>query len=236
MISMSNHRETNMESLLIEKSTLWTMNATPGKRVYGEKTRRFSSKEFRKWDPYRSKIAAGMLRTQHDPRNLLPNNGSQVLYLGAGHGTTISHIHDIVCGESNKFGGRIVGIDISPRCIRDLLGLAKVRPGFIPVLADARKSTWEHAVHGQVDWLFQDVSQTGQLDIFLDVTSKHLKLSGRALFSFKMASERWSDEAKTTQIETMEKRIASSGFDCNEILDLQGYEDEHFLFVISKNM
>jgi len=34
----------------------------------------------------------------------------------------------------------------------------------------------------------------------------------------------------------MEKRIASSGFDCNEILDLQGYEDEHFLFVISKNM
>jgi len=233
---MSNHRELNLESLLIEKSTLWTMNATPGKRVYGEKTRRFSSKEFRKWDPYRSKIAAGMLRTQHDPRDLLPHHGSQVLYLGAGHGTTISHIHDIVCGEENKFGGRIVGIDISPRCIRDLLGLAKARPGFIPVLADARKRTWEHTIHGQVDWLFQDVSQTGQLDIFLDVSTKHLKPSGRALFSFKMASERWSDEAKTTQIETMEKRIASSGFDCNEILDLQGYEDEHFLFVISKNM
>ena len=233
---MSHHRETNMECLLIEKSTLWTMNATPGKRVYGEKIRRFSSKEFRKWDPYRSKIAAGMLRTQHDPRDLLPHHGSQVLYLGAGHGTTISHIHDIVCGEENKFGGRIVGIDISPRCIRDLLGLAKARPGFIPVLADARKRTWEHTIHGQVDWLFQDVSQTGQLDIFLDVSTKHLKPSGRALFSFKMASERWSDEAKTTQIETMEKRIASSGFDCNEILDLQGYEDEHFLFVISKNM
>jgi len=233
---MSNHRETNKESFFIEKSTIWTMNATPGKRVYGEKTRRFSSQEFRKWDPYRSKIAAGMLRTQHDPQNLLPPRGSQVLYLGAGHGTTISHIHDIVCGEANKFGGRIIGIDISPRCIRDLLGLAKVRPGFIPVLADARKSTWEHTINGQVDWLFQDVSQTGQLDIFLDVTSKHLKPSGRALFSFKMASERWSDEAKTTQIEAMEKRIASSGFDCNEILDLQGYEDEHFLFVISKNM
>jgi len=231
---MSNHRELNLESLLIEKSTLWTMNATPGKRVYGEKIRRFSSKEFRKWDPYRSKIAAGMLRTQHDPRDLLPHHGSQVLYLGAGHGTTISHIHDIVCGEENKFGGRIVGIDISPRCIRDLLGLAKARPGFIPVLADARKRTWEHTIHGQVDWLFQDVSQTGQLDIFLDVSTKHLKPSGRALFSFKMASERWSDEAKAVQIEAMEQRIASSGFDCNEILDLQGFEDEHFLFVISK--
>lgn len=231
---MSNHRETNKECLLIEKSTIWTMNATPGKRVYGEKTRRFSSQEFRKWDPYRSKIAAGMLRTQNDPQNLLPPHGAQVLYLGAGHGTTISHIHDIVCGEANKFGGRIIGIDISPRCIRDLLGLAKVRPGFIPVLADARKSTWEHTINGQVDWLFQDVSQTGQLDIFLHVTSKHLKPSGRALFSFKMASERWSDEAKTTQIEAMEKRIASSGFDCDEILDLQGFEDEHFLFVISK--
>lgn len=231
---MANHRETNMDCLLIEKSTLWTMNATPGKRVYGEKTRRISSREFRKWDPYRSKIAAGMLRTQHDPRNLLPQPGSQVLYLGAGHGTTISHIHDIVCGEGNKFGGRIIGIDISPRCIRDLLGLAKVRPGFIPVLADARKSTWEHTIHSQVDWLFQDVSQTGQLDIFLDVSSKHLKPSGRALFSFKMASERWSDEAKTVQIEAMEQRITSSGFDCTEILDLQGFEDEHFLFVISK--
>jgi len=175
-----------------------------------------------------------MLRAQHGPRDLLPHHGSQVLYLGAGHGTTISHIHDIVCGEENKFGGRIVGIDISPRCIRDLLGLAKARPGFIPVLADARKRTWEHTIHGQVDWLFQDVSQTGQLDIFLDVSTKHLKPSGRALFSFKMASERWSDEAKAVQIEAMEKRIASSGFDCNEILDLQGFEDEHFLFVMSK--
>jgi fibrillarin-like rRNA methylase len=231
---MSNHHKKNMDSLVIEKSTIWTANATPGKRVYGEKTRRFSSIEFRKWDPYRSKIAAGMLRTQHDPRSLLPHPGSQVLYLGAGHGTTISHIHDIVCGQENKNGGRIVGIDISPRCIRDLLGLAKSRPGFIPVLADARKSTWEHTIHAQVDWLFQDVSQTGQLDIFLDVSSKHLKPSGRALFSFKMASERWSDEAKTTQIDGMEQRIASSGFECNEILNLQGFEDEHFLFVISK--
>ena len=235
MMFMTNNHEGASKRILMEKSSIWTQNATPGKRVYGEQLKRISGQEFRKWDPYRSKIAAGLLRTKQKPEQLLPQPGSSVLYLGAGHGTTISHVHDIVCGPKNQSKGRVLGVDISPRCIRDLLFLAEKRPGFIPILADARKNDWQNAMHHRVDWLFQDVSQTGQLDIFLDTCGNHLKPEGKALFSFKMASERWTNEAITHQIESMKLRIEHEGFVCKEVLNLHGFEDEHFLFVIRSN-
>lgn len=235
MMCMSNNHQQMSKRFLMEKSSIWTLNATPGKRVYGEQLKRFYSQEYRRWDPYRSKIAAALLRTKQEPENLLPKPGSHVLYLGAGHGTTISHVHDLVCGSKNQSKGRIVGVDISPRCIRDLLLLSEKRPGFIPILADARKNDWQNAMLHRVDWLFQDVSQTGQLDIFLETCANHLKPDAKALFSFKMASERWTDEAITNQLESMKARIEHANFVCEEVLDLQGYEDEHFLFVIRNN-
>ena len=61
-----------------------------------------------------------------------------MLYLGAGHGTSISHLYDHLC-TYNLHGGRIVVIDLASRCLRDLTHLAKTRPGLVPVLGDARK-------------------------------------------------------------------------------------------------
>ncbi|MEC7504097.1 MAG: fibrillarin-like rRNA/tRNA 2'-O-methyltransferase, partial [Candidatus Thermoplasmatota archaeon] len=92
----------------LDRRALWTRNAVPGSAVYGESLRNFSGKEHRRWDPNRSKLGAGMLRTQHDPARLLPEQGSTVLYLGAGHGTSVSHLYDHLCGAANRFGGRLV--------------------------------------------------------------------------------------------------------------------------------
>jgi len=40
----------------------WTQNLVPGQKVYGEKLESFQGKEFRHWNPFKSKCAA-------DPEN-----------------------------------------------------------------------------------------------------------------------------------------------------------------------
>ena len=110
----------------------WTWSANPGEAVYGETLRKAKHGEWRRWDPRRSKVASGLLRTSGAPERLLPSAGDHVLYLGAGHGTTVSHIHDVVCHGGAP--GRVVAVDLSPRCLRDLTRLSHARPGLVPVL------------------------------------------------------------------------------------------------------
>ena len=90
------------EGVKLDGKSLWTLNANPGKSVYGEQLRRQSGDEWRRWDPRRSKLSAALLRTKQEPASLLPEVGSEILYLGAGHGTTISHLHDHLCGQDNR--------------------------------------------------------------------------------------------------------------------------------------
>ena len=82
----------------LEGRALWSENADVGVAVYGESLRNFGGTEYRRWDPSRSKLGAGIMRTKRDKSLLLPEEGSTVLYLGAGHGTSISHLHDHLCG------------------------------------------------------------------------------------------------------------------------------------------
>lgn len=81
---------------------LVTKNLVPGESVYGEK--RISvdvggdgvdatKVEYRVWNPFRSKLAAGVLGGM-DKIFIAP--GSKVLYLGAASGTSVSHVADIV--------------------------------------------------------------------------------------------------------------------------------------------
>ncbi len=170
------------------------MNANPGVAIRGESLRKFRGVEHRRWDPNRSKLGAGLLRTRNEPSQLLPHPGSTVLYLGAGHGTTISHLHDHLCGSKNRFGGRLVAVDLAPRCLRDLTHLAEYRTGLVPVLGDARKfDAWGVLIPSRVDWLFQDVAQAGQVEIFLSAVRRFLSKDGIGLLSLKAASERHSE-------------------------------------------
>lgn len=78
---------------------LVTKNLVPGESVYGEK--RISIEggvdgtkvEYRVWNPFRSKLAAGVLGGL-DHIYITP--GAKVLYLGAASGTSVSHVADIV--------------------------------------------------------------------------------------------------------------------------------------------
>ena len=222
------------ETVLLEGRNVWTVNANPGVAVRGESLRKFRGVEHRRWDPNRSKLGAGLLRTRNDPTLLLPNAGSTVLYLGAGHGTTISHLHDHLCGAKNRFGGRLVAVDLAPRCLRDLTYLAEHRPGLVPVLGDARKfDAWGVLIPSRVDWLFQDVAQAGQVDIFLSAVRRFLSQDGIGLLSLKAASERHNDGGDEDIFAAAIAQL-SSEVELLEHINLTGFEDQHALFVVRR--
>ena len=233
---MAKHRRIRpvSDTVLLEGRNVWTVNANPGVAVRGESLRKFRGVEHRRWDPNRSKLGAGLLRTRNDPTLLLPNAGSTVLYLGAGHGTTISHLHDHLCGAKNRFGGRLVAVDLSPRCLRDLTYLAEHRPGLVPVLGDARKfDAWGVLIPSRVDWLFQDVAQAGQVEIFLSAVRRFLSKNGIGLLSLKAASER-HNEGGDEDIFAAAIAQLSSEVELLEHINLTGFEDQHALFVVRR--
>jgi len=236
-MARGNNRRRSMLSWAVMKDgrTLWTLNAVPKTTVYGESLRNFSGTEFRRWDPTRSKLGAALVRTRRAPELLMPEEGTTVLYLGAGHGTSISHLHDHLCGAENDLSGRLVAVDLAPRCLRELTHMSKSRPGLVPVLGDARKhAAWGVLLPRKVNWLFQDVAQAGQVDIFIAACRRFLERNGTGLLSLKAASERWTGEGEEALFTSVEQTLESSGFEVEERIELAGYEDNHVLFAVRK--
>ena len=209
----------------------WTWSANPGSTVYGETVRKAKHGEWRRWDPRRSKVASGLLRTAKAAERLLPSPGDHVLYLGAGHGTTVSHIHDVVCHDGAP--GRVVAVDLSPRCLRDLTRLAHARPGLVPVLGDARQTeAWRAWLPRRASWVFQDVAQAHQASIFTSACEQFLTPGGRGLLSLKVESDR-GNNADALRLK-VEHELAEGGLDLEEVIDLEGFEDKHLLFVVGR--
>ncbi|MCA1819218.1 MAG: fibrillarin-like rRNA/tRNA 2'-O-methyltransferase, partial [Halobacteriales archaeon] len=141
-----------------DKGFLWTENRVPGHAVYGERLRKAGSKEYRNWNPFRSKLAA---LARKDPATPWFSPRDDVLYLGAASGTTVSHLSDMVAGP-------IFAVEFSPRAVRDLLWNVEPRPNVVPILDDAGKPERYAAYIAQpVAALVQDVAQRHQVEIFL---------------------------------------------------------------------
>ena len=150
---------------------------------------------------------------------------------GAGHGTTVSHIHDVVCHGGAP--GRVVAVDLSPRCLRDLTRLSHARPGLVPVLGDARRpEAWRAWLPRRASWVFQDVAQAHQASIFTSACARFLVPGGRGLLSLKVESDRGTD-ADGLRVK-VEHELADAGLILEEVIDLEGFEDKHLLFVVGR--
>jgi fibrillarin-like pre-rRNA processing protein len=77
------------------------------------------------WDPYRSKLAA----LYHLQKDVELKPGMRVLYLGAAHGTTVSHVADYV--------DVVYAVEFAPNPMQDLLEVAQRRSNVVPVMANA---------------------------------------------------------------------------------------------------
>jgi fibrillarin-like pre-rRNA processing protein len=204
---------------------LVTKSFAPGFKVFvDEWVFEHRGEEFRVWDPYRSKLAAAILK---GVRRLPIRRGDKVLYLGAASGTTASFISDIVDRE-----GAVFCVEISSRPLRDLLQVCDRRPNMVPVLADARDPCLYACVVPVVDLVYQDVAQPDQVEIFIrnmrvflrDGGYGVLALKARAIDVSKKPCEIFSEELEELQRE----------FDVLDTKILDPYERDHAVFVVRK--
>ena len=171
-----------------KEDMLVTKNMTPGESVYGEKRISIEAQgstedgpktkiEYRVWNPFRSKLAAGILGGLDD---LFIKPGAKVLYLGAASGTSVSHVADIVGPD-----GTVFAVEFSHRSGRDLINMATHRTNVIPIIEDARHPLRYRMLVGMVDALFADVAQPDQARIVALNAHLFLKVDGAAIVSIK---------------------------------------------------
>ncbi|KAI9893237.1 MAG: Small subunit processome complex component [Vezdaea aestivalis] len=169
-----------------KEDLLVTKNFKPGESVYGEKRITVEVKgddgvstkeEWRVWNPFRSKLAAGVLGGLDD---IFIRPGAKVLYLGAASGTSVSHVSDIVGPE-----GQVFAVEFSHRSGRDLINMAQHRTNVVPIVEDARLPAKYRMMIGTVDAIFADVAQPDQARIVGLNAHAFLKVGGGIIVSIK---------------------------------------------------
>lgn len=207
------------------KKALFTKNLVPEKQVYGEKLVKEKGFEYREWNPYKSKPAAAILKGLNQ-FGLKPCD--KVLYLGAASGTTVSHFSDIV-GSS----GMIFALDFAPRVVRDLIALCETRQNIAPLLEDANKpSEYKDKIIYPVDFLYQDIAQKNQAEIFMKNVELFLKKGGYCLIAIKARSVDITKHPK--QIFNQVKKFLRDKVEIVDYRELEPYEKDHAMFVCKK--
>ncbi len=205
---------------------LGTRNLAPGIVVYGETLARVGDTEYRTWDPYRSKLAASILKNL---KSLPIQRGRSVLYLGSASGTTASHVSDIVEQE-----GRVFCVDFSQRSMRELIDtLCEHRTNVYPILADARLPDRYKSLVDQVDVIYSDVAQPEQARILADNADLFLKAKGSGLIAIKSRSINVTMEPTDVfkrETDVLRKR----GFEVLQTVRLDHYEKDHALVLVAR--
>ncbi|KAJ3231629.1 fibrillarin [Chytriomyces hyalinus] len=210
-----------------KEDLLVTKNLVPGESVYGEKRISVDNTdgtktEYRVWNPFRSKLAAGILGGL-DHIHVAP--GKKVLYLGAASGTSVSHVADIV-GPT----GLVYAVEFSHRSGRDLINMAKKRTNVIPIIEDARHPHKYRMLVGMVDVVFADVAQPDQARIITMNSHLFLKQGGHIVISIK-ANCIDSTAAAAVVFADEVKKLQENKVKPQEQLTLEPYERDHAIVV-----
>ncbi|KAF3913140.1 hypothetical protein AA313_de0202858 [Arthrobotrys entomopaga] len=215
-----------------KEDLLVTKNLVPGESVYGEKRISIDAPiessdgevgvptkiEYRVWNPFRSKLAAGILGGLDE---IFIKPGGKVLYLGAASGTSVSHVADIV-GPT----GCVYAVEFSHRSGRDLINMAKKRTNVIPIIEDARHPMKYRMLVSMVDVVFADVAQPDQARIVGLNSHLFLKDNGGVVVSIK-ASCIDSTAAPEAVFAQEVKRLRAERIKPLEQLTLEPFERDH---------
>ena len=203
---------------------IFTQSILPGKTHFMERTSKEDGKEYREFDPTRSKLAAMIMK---GCTNIGIRKDDVVLYLGASHGYTCSFDSDII-GEK----GIIFGIDPAPRVIRDLVFLSELRNNIIPLLTDANHPDQYIRRVCQTDIVYQDIAQRNQLEIFVRNCEIFLKKGGYGLLAVKARSIDIKRKPKDLFIEIRKK--LDKIFTVIDYKVLDPFEKDHCMIIIKK--
>ena len=217
-------KQTNIKGVFTEKNRIFTENLPlcKGIKVYNERLITYKNREFRSWNPYRSKLAAAILKGIKV--TLKPDD--KILYLGAATGTTVSHISDII----KK--GTIYAVENSPIALKKLLKLCEKRKNIIPILEDANHPNRLSLIIPKVDLLYQDISQRNQSEIFIKNAKTYLKKNGLGILMVKARSIDVSLKPKKAY-DLVCFDLKKNKFQINDIVDLSPFEKDHAGIVIT---
>jgi len=217
-------KDTKIKGIYKDKNKLFTENFKDslGKKVYNERLVKFKGKEYRSWNPYRSKFAAAML----NGLILEIKNDLNLLYLGAATGTTVSHFSDIL----DK--GIVYSVENSPVAMKKLLSLSEVRRNIIPIFADAFHSDIYNAIVSDVDMIYQDISQRNQAEIFIENIKRYLKDGGLGIIMVKARSIDVSLKPKEAY-DLVSKKLIDSKIKIKKKVMLEPYEKDHCAILVS---
>ena len=203
---------------------LATRNLTPGISVYGEELIT-EDVEYRLWNPRRSKLSAAIL---NGLKNLNIDNDFKVLYLGASTGTTVSHISDIA------YNGKIYAVEFSPVTAKKLTRLSRQRHNIYPILEDATKPREYMNITEKVDFVYCDVAQPTQSELFMKNMNLFAKDDASGMLMIKARSIDVIQKPKKI-FKQEEKKLKEKGFKIIEKIKLEPYEKDHIAFLVEKN-
>jgi fibrillarin-like pre-rRNA processing protein len=189
---------------------LYTKNLIRGS-VYGEEIINIENIEYRYFDPFRSKFAAAVLKGMKSPLR----EDSTMLYLGAASGTTISHISDIL---SNGF---IYGVEFSKR--KNLAILLK----------DANNPEEYSSFIPEIDFLYADIAQRNQYEIFVKNASIFLKDKGFGMFCIKARSIDVTKKPKEL-FESIIEKLRKDNFKVEGNFLLEPFQKDHCFILARK--
>ncbi len=200
----------------------YTVNLLPGESHHGEELRKIRGVEYRHWEPHRSKLGA-YIRI----RGKLPVKADMnVLYLGAGDGTTVSYLSDVLTH------GRIYAVEMSRRPYRHLLELSTKRKNIFPILGDARHPHEYTDLFSKVDLIYQDIAQRDQAEIFLR-NIPFLKEGYGGMLAVKARSIHVSRKSSEIYGE-VEEKLGGRDVTVAERTDIGRWQRDHVIFCVEK--
>ncbi|MCL4333748.1 MAG: fibrillarin-like rRNA/tRNA 2'-O-methyltransferase [Candidatus Thermoplasmatota archaeon] len=207
-------RELQVPNLFEDRGNLYSQSKD-GKSIYGEQVTNRGGKYFRVFSPIRSKLSSSIrLGLKPDIRK-----GDHMLYLGAGAGTTASHVSDSLSD------GVIFAVEFAPVPFIKLTSISGIKENIFPILSDAQKPETFGLFIDRVDILYQDVSQPNQIDIF----AKNLDHFGakRGILMLKTFSLR-SDFSVEKEI----RRIRDN-FSVGQVKDISRFHKGHYAITVT---
>ncbi|MBN1234692.1 MAG: fibrillarin-like rRNA/tRNA 2'-O-methyltransferase [Methanotrichaceae archaeon] len=187
--------------------------------VYGERI----LEGHRLWDPFRSKLAALLLKAR-STRPVLARD-AKVLYLGAATGTTVSHVSDIVRD------GMVYAVEFSPRSMRDLVRLCERRKNIVPILADAARPEDYAFLVEPVDLVYQDIAQRNQAEIASQNCERYLLPGGDLILMLKTRSV---DVTARPEAVLQSETENLQGLDLLQVMDLLPFHQDHWAMQAKK--
>ncbi|MCL4399633.1 fibrillarin-like rRNA/tRNA 2'-O-methyltransferase [Candidatus Parvarchaeota archaeon] len=203
------------------RKTLLTKNLVLGRSVYGERLIDINSLEYREWIPSKSKLGAAIY---NGLRDIKIKQESKVLYLGASSGTTVSHVSDIVGVD-----GSVYAVEVSEEMAIKLIFLSEERKNIFPIVSDASKPEDYTKYVPSCDFLYQDIAQRNQVDIFIRNADLFLKKGGSAAIAIKTKSIDVYGESSEIIKESV--KILKGRFKKVQSINLYPYQKNHSLLL-----